>query len=299
MPSLSWLTDPKTFLTMLPTGVDPRGGSLPHGSAPVLLQEQDVAGLLRLLVQAARSQQRPGDPARTAELGDQFQRQLGDFPTGLISATEQVLQQLSQHLQADFPLPVQLAERLVLRLARESYQQGALSPAEVRELLRRLGVEVENLRGALGVPVPDSYGELLEQEFWSSLPKSERPPARHADRAAVGEPRSTARLRELVQEALQSPEVPREVVQRLQQLPVPAAQVLAEVFAAQTKREGRERVVELARAMGPAAAEYLQDRLRREPPAASTAPRWSPPDAWTAAVQSFVYALLRSRYLPL
>ena len=269
VPSLSWLTDPKTFLTMLPTGVDPPGGSLPNGSAPVRLQEQDVAGLLRLLVQAARSQQRPGDPARTAELGDQFQRQLGDFPTGLISATEQVLQQLSQHLQADFPLPVQLAERLVLRLARESYQQGALSPAEVRELLRRLGVEVENLRGALGVPVPDSYGKLLEQEFWSSLPKSERPPARHADRAAVGEPSSTARLRELVQEALQSPEVPREVVQRLQQRPAPAAQVLAEAFSAQTKREGRERVVELARAMGPAAAEYLQDRLRRDPPAAS------------------------------
>lgn len=269
VPSLSWLTDPKTFLTMLPTGVEPQGGSLPNGSAPVRLQEQDVAGLLRLLVQAARSQQRPGDPARTAELGDQFQRQLGDFPTGLISATEQVLQQLSQHLQADFPLPVQLAERLVLRLARESYQQGALSPAEVRELLRRLGVEVENLRGALGVPVPDSYGELLEQEFWSSLPKSERPPARHADRAAVGEPRSTARLRELVQEALQSPEVPREVVQRLQQRPAPAAQLLAEAFSAQTKREGRERVVELARAMGPAAAEYLQDRLRRDPPAAS------------------------------
>jgi hypothetical protein len=225
--------------------------------------------LLRLLAQAARSQQRPGEPVQAAELSDQFQRQLGDLSTGLISATEQVLQQLSQHLQADFPLPVQLAERLVLRLARESYQQGTLSPAEVRELLRRLGVEVGNLRGALGVPVPDSYGELLEQEFWSSLLESERPPTGHPDRAAVGEPSSTARLREFVQEAIQSPEVPREVVQRLQQLLVPAAQVLAEAFSAQTKREGRERVVELARAMGPAAAEYLQDRLRHEPPAAS------------------------------
>ncbi len=122
VPTLSWLTDPKTFLTMLPTGVAPQAGSPPYGRAPVRLREQDVAGLLRLLVQAARSQPRAGDPARAAELGDQFQRQLGDLPTGLISATEQVLQQLSQHLQADFPLPVQLAERLVLRLARESYQ---------------------------------------------------------------------------------------------------------------------------------------------------------------------------------
>ena len=60
VPSLSWLTDPKTFLTMLPAGVEPQADSLPHGSAPVRLREQDVAGLLRLLVQAARGNPRAG-----------------------------------------------------------------------------------------------------------------------------------------------------------------------------------------------------------------------------------------------
>ena len=76
-------------------------------------------------------------------------------------------------------------------------------------------------------------------------------------------------LRQFVREAAEAPSVPGELVELLRQVPAAAAELLGEAFEASPQRPIRERLVELARGVGPAGVSRLREKLRTAPPAAA------------------------------
>lgn len=76
-------------------------------------------------------------------------------------------------------------------------------------------------------------------------------------------------LREFIREAAEAPSVPGELVELLRQVPVAAAELLGEAFEASPQRPARERLVELARGVGPAGITRLREKLRTAPAAAA------------------------------
>lgn len=76
-------------------------------------------------------------------------------------------------------------------------------------------------------------------------------------------------LREFIREAVHAPSVPQELVELLRQVPEAAAELLGEAFESSPQRPARERLVELARGVGPAGVTRLREKLRAAPPAAA------------------------------
>ena len=170
------------------TGLGPGGGPAAgllegltgsnHGVAA--LPEEEVLGILRLLVQmgeAGRDKSGPADPAvwrqKVAELAEPAQITLRQALAGMAAA--------APNTRPDEPLLVRLAEDLAIRYALERYRRGEVRINAVRQLLERMGREVESLRKLLsareeklasaGINM-ESHADLLDRQFWAGVPES-------------------------------------------------------------------------------------------------------------------------------
>ena len=73
-----------------------------------------------------------------------------------------------------------LAEKLAIRFARQQFERGEVKVDAVHQLMERMGKEIDSLRKILnaheekmnkaGMAV-ESYGELLDRQFWASMPE--------------------------------------------------------------------------------------------------------------------------------
>ena len=74
-----------------------------------------------------------------------------------------------------------LAEKLAIRFARQQFERGEVKVDAVHELMERMGKEIDSLRKVLNAHedkmnragmVVESYADLLDRQFWASMPEA-------------------------------------------------------------------------------------------------------------------------------
>lgn len=113
-----------------------------------------------------------------------FQNQVSEMPTKAQITLRDALAGIAEqgrHAKLDQGVLVQLAEHLSIRFALERFEKGEVKVNAVRQMLDRMNQEVEALRKILGEHedrmaeagiLVESHRELLDRQFWSSVPES-------------------------------------------------------------------------------------------------------------------------------
>ena len=155
-----------------------RGGRGGKG-APALKQD-DVTNVLKLLSQLGKVLPGTGmvgvDPTR-------LRQEVKSSPFSVQAILQTVLAQMSTQVptESDPNLLLRIAEHLAIQFALERYEKGEVRVNAVRELLDKMGHEIDTLRGVLreheekmgraGLLV-ESYTEVLDRQFWAAVPEN-------------------------------------------------------------------------------------------------------------------------------
>jgi len=159
------------------------GSGTGFGSGPVdisTLEESDVQGLLKLLVQL-------GEVAhgKTAHLDQAaWQARLAALPQNAQFTLRQALAGVAAKTPSakiDEAMLLRLAEDLAIRFAMGRFQRGEIKVNAVRQMFERMGHELDTLRkllkaredklSAAGVSV-ESHADVLDRQFWAAVPES-------------------------------------------------------------------------------------------------------------------------------
>jgi len=162
------------------TGNGPGGGSgggRGRGSAGPLKQD-DVTNVLKLLAQLGKVAP-AGGGLSAADLRSEIQ----NSPVSVQNVLQTALAQMATQLpaQSDPNLLLKIAEHLAIKFALERFEKGEVRVNAVRELMDRMGREIDTLRkvlreheekmGRAGLMV-ESYAEVLDRQFWAAVPES-------------------------------------------------------------------------------------------------------------------------------
>ena len=152
------------------------GGS---GELPPL-NEAEMQSLLRLLVQFGEAAHNKSPQLDATS----WQRKLSALPKNAQVTLRQALAGVAAttpSAQVDEAMLLRLAEDLAIRFAIERYQRGEVKVNAVRQMLDRMGHELETLRKLLksredklvsaGVTV-ESHADILDRQFWAAVPES-------------------------------------------------------------------------------------------------------------------------------
>ena len=159
---------------------DGRGGAAGSSEAQPVL-ESDLIRLLRLI-------SRFGEATHSNNIGklDQqtWQRQLATLPNNAQSLLRQALASIAVKkpgAKVDEAMLLQLAEDLAIRFALDRFERGEVRVNVVRQMFERMGHELETLRKLLtareekmakaGLSV-ESHADLLDRQFWATVPES-------------------------------------------------------------------------------------------------------------------------------
>jgi PilZ domain len=158
------------------------GGASAGGSAAVQpLEEADLQGLLRLLGQFGEAAH-----GKNAQHPDQatWQQKLASLPQNAQATLRQALATVAAKtpsMKMDEAMLLRLAEDLAIRFALDRFQRGEVRVNAVRQMLDRMGHELETLRKLLraredkmvsaGLSV-ESHADLLDRQFWAAVPDS-------------------------------------------------------------------------------------------------------------------------------
>jgi hypothetical protein len=125
-----------------------------------------------------------GSGANPAGAAVEFQGQVAQLPGRaqdvLRSALAGIAEQ-SQNTKLDQSMLVKLAEHLSIRFALERFERGEVKVNAVRQMLDRMNQEIDALRKILGQHedkmmeaglLVESHRELLDRQFWASVPES-------------------------------------------------------------------------------------------------------------------------------
>jgi len=114
----------------------------------------------------------------------EFQQQVTQLPGSAQDTLRNALAGIAEqgrHAKLDQGVLVQLAEHLSIRFALERFERGEVKVNAVRQMLDRMNQEVEALRKILGQHedkmaeagiLVESHRELLDRQFWSTVPES-------------------------------------------------------------------------------------------------------------------------------
>ncbi len=142
--------------------------------------EEEIYRILRALTTLGKIE--AGENAAGAAV--EFQQQVTQMP---VSAQEMLRNALAgiaeqgKHHKLDQGVLVQLAEHLAIRFALERFERGEVKVNAVRQMLDRMHQEVESLRKILGQHedkmaeagiLVESHREILDRQFWASVPES-------------------------------------------------------------------------------------------------------------------------------
>ncbi len=115
-----------------------------------------------------------------------FQEQVSKLPGQARDTLQQALASLAAKApegKPDESVLVRLAEHLAIRFALERYERGEVHVNAVRQLLDRMGKEIENLRKILGAHeekmseaglVVETCADILDRQFWAAVPESSK-----------------------------------------------------------------------------------------------------------------------------
>ncbi len=160
-------------------GSGPVAGSA-DASAGIVLNESDMQGLLRLLAQFGEATQSHSPHLDAAA----WQQKLSHLPQNAQVTLRQALAGIAgsaPKAKLDGATLLRLAEDLAIRFALERYQRGEVRVNAVRQMLDKMGGEIETLRKLLkaredkmakaGIAV-ESHADLLDRQFWARVPES-------------------------------------------------------------------------------------------------------------------------------
>jgi hypothetical protein len=140
--------------------------------------EEDIYRILRALTTLGKL----GAGENTAGAAVEFQQQVTQMPVSAQELLRNALAGIAEqgkHRKLDQGVLVQLAEHLSIRFALERFERGEVKVNAVRQMLDRLHQEVESLRKILGQHedkmaevgiLAESHREILDREFWASVP---------------------------------------------------------------------------------------------------------------------------------
>ena len=144
------------------------------------LNEAEMHSLLRLLAQFGEAAH---DKSSQLDAGA-WQQKLAALPQNAQVSLRQALAGVaakSPSVKMDEAMLLRLAEDLAIRFAIERYQRGEVKVNAVRQMLDRMGHELETLRKLLkareeklagaGVTV-ESHADILDRQFWAAVPES-------------------------------------------------------------------------------------------------------------------------------
>jgi pyruvate/2-oxoglutarate dehydrogenase complex dihydrolipoamide acyltransferase (E2) component/antitoxin component of RelBE/YafQ-DinJ toxin-antitoxin module len=184
-----WLGDPQKLLQLIAAAEGMSGKAaeeMPAGATAQPASEGDVLHVMQMLAQIAQANAQtaaPGAPTEATLLRQKFQ----EMPAPAQTSVREALAGLaSNRLPAGQPqshLLVQLAEQLAIRHALERFERGAVRIDAVREMLHRMGLEVDKLRRILGVYqermsraglAVETHEEILDRQFWAQVPEASK-----------------------------------------------------------------------------------------------------------------------------
>jgi hypothetical protein len=151
------------------------------GPKGLALGEADIHGLLRLLVQFGEAAQ-PDNPTGLAQ--QVWQEKLAALPHNAQLILRQALANIAAktpNVKVDEAVLLRLAEDLAIQFALDQFERGEVRINAVRQMLDRMGRQVEDLRKLLrsreeklakaGVSV-ESQADVLDRQFWAAVPES-------------------------------------------------------------------------------------------------------------------------------
>ena len=156
------------------------GAPIANQAAVSKLEEADLQSLLRLLVQFGEAQQ-----AKTPQQNPEVWKQrMSSLPPNAQITLRQALAGVaatSPSAKMDEATLLRLAEDLAIKFALDRFQRGEVRVNAVRQMLDRMGHELETLRKLLkareeklanaGVNL-ESHADVLDRQFWAAVPES-------------------------------------------------------------------------------------------------------------------------------
>ncbi len=194
-----WLNDPQKLLQMIVaaegarsggpgegTGAEGQGAGTGAGAAGLgagqgtggeLLMEDDVVNVVRLLAGIQSASELPGGGENHGGLKKEF----AELPASAQDMLRQALASLPKTGKADGATLLKLAEHMAIRVALKRYERGEVKVNAVRQMLDKMGGEIEHLRNILtaheermsksGILV-ESHADILDRQFWAEVPES-------------------------------------------------------------------------------------------------------------------------------
>jgi len=144
------------------------------------LEEGELQSLLKLLVQFGEAQN-----SKTPQLDQKsWQHKLAGLPQNAQGTLRQALATVaakSPSAKVDEAMLLRLAEDLAIKFAMDRYQRGEVQVNAVRQMLDRMGHELDTLRKLLrsredkmasaGISM-ESHADVLDRQFWAAVPES-------------------------------------------------------------------------------------------------------------------------------
>jgi hypothetical protein len=155
--------------------------SLVRSGAPVsqAVGEDDLLGILKVLTHLGSQAGDAAAPAGTPGLQQEF----ADMPARNQELLRHALATFAAKAPAAKPdrsMLIQLAEHLAIRFALDRYERGEVKVNAVRQTLERMNKEIDSLRTILGQHEDkmakagmqvESHADLLDRQFWASVPE--------------------------------------------------------------------------------------------------------------------------------
>ena len=161
-------------------GQGPGAGNGRGGTGLSEPSDEDIYGILRALSTFGKMGTAQNPTAAAVE----FQDQVTQMPARAQDTLRNALAGLAEegkNKKLDQALLVQLAEHLSIRFALEKFESGEVKVNAVRHMLDRMNQEIEGLRKILGQHedklaeagiLVESHREILDRQFWASVPES-------------------------------------------------------------------------------------------------------------------------------
>jgi hypothetical protein len=162
------------------SGVRGPGFGSAKASGPNEPDDEEIYRILRALTTFGKM----GAGENPAGAAVEFQEQVTQLPATAQETLRNALAGIAEkgrNAKLDQGVLIQLAEHLSIRFALERFERGEVKVNAVRQMLDRMNQEVETLRKILGqhedkmaeagIQV-ESHRELLDRQFWSTVPEN-------------------------------------------------------------------------------------------------------------------------------
>lgn len=142
--------------------------------------DEDIYAILHALTIFGKVGSGPNPAAAAVE----FQSEVTKMPVRAQDVLRDALAGIAEqgkNIKLDQSMLIKLAEHLSIRFALQRFERGEVKVNAVRQMLDRMNQEIEGLRKILGLHedrmaeaglLVESHRELLDRQFWASVPES-------------------------------------------------------------------------------------------------------------------------------